>query len=94
MCFWVLPFVQPGLWHTFTPSTLLLADSDIVGCLDSGRNDPIAAICCDAEMAVTGILNKATSYPGFPLTGLDEQGDKKCLSPSRAQDWLLHGMLG
>lgn len=57
---------------------LLLADSDMVDCPDSGRNDPMAAICCDAEMAVAGILNKATSYPGFLLTGLDEQGDKKC----------------
>jgi len=44
---------------------LLLADSDMVGCLDSGRNNHMAAICCDAEMAVAGILNKATYYPGF-----------------------------
>ena len=44
---------------------LLLADSNMVGCLDSGRNDPMVAICCDAEMAVAGILNKATYYPGF-----------------------------
>jgi len=57
---------------------LILADSDIVGCLDSGRNDPVAAICCDAEMAVAGILNKATPYPRFSLTGLDKQGNKKC----------------
>jgi hypothetical protein len=58
---------------------LLLADYDMVGHLDSGRNDTIAAICCDAEMAVAGIPSKAMSHPGFSLTGLDEQGDKNCL---------------
>jgi len=58
---------------------LLLADYDMVGRLDSGRNDTIAAICCDAEMAVTGIPSKATSHARFSLTGLDEHGDKNCL---------------
>jgi hypothetical protein len=49
---YAFPIVQPAFWHTFIPSTLLLADSDMVGCLDSRRNDPKATICRDTEIAV------------------------------------------
>lgn len=54
---------------------LLLADSNVAGYLDSRRDETMAQICYDAEVAVTKILTEYSHYSGLSLTGQDEYGN-------------------